>query len=268
MQKENIHIVFGRTSKITLIDSKLIDGNKNQIISLDDILNIGPACDINANEEIQKRIDWLQKIFGDNPNPPVEQDLKNIESIVKDADNINQLFIWTGSCASEMISTARLIHHFSKFDKPIFIANFNTPVRSIHGNIIYPKALNQTATFQVKDIIEQFEQIDKSQLQDWRNLWEKVKSENGPLWILDKKGQVAVEKIDYFDSFILANCGDHFQKAASVIGETLADIHSDIGDSYLNWRLKHLALNGKLETRGRLIEIRDYEVKKISSPTL
>ncbi len=254
MQKENIHIVFGKIGRRTLIDSKVIDLNKSQIISFDDILNIGPACDINAIEDIQKRIDWLQKIFGDNPNPPVEQDLNSIEKIVNDADNINELFIWTGNCASEKISTARLIYHLLKLDKPIFIANFNTPVRS-----------NQTATFQVKDIIEQFDRIDKSRLHDWRNLWEKVKSENARLWILDKKGQIAVKKIDYFDSSLLTNCDDKFQKAARVIGETLVDIDFDVGDSYLNWRLKQLALNGKLETRGRLIEIRDYEVKKMST---
>lgn len=265
MQKENIHIVFGRTGRRTLIDSNVIDLNKSQIISFDDILNIGPVCDINASEDIQKRIDWLQRVFGDNPNPPVEQDLKNIETIVENADNINELFIWTGYCVSEIISTARLIYHLLKFDKPIFIANFNTPVRSVQGNIIYPKALNQTATFQVKDIFEQFELIDKSRLQNWRNLWEKVKSENGWLWIRDKKGQIVVEKIDYFDSFLLANCNENFQKAARVIGETLADIDSNVGDSYLNWRLKQLALNGKIETQGKLIEIRDYEVKKITT---
>ena len=265
MQKENTHIVFGRIGRRTLIDSNVIDLNKSQIISFDDILNIGPACDINASDDIQKRIDWLQIVFGDNPNPPVEQDLKSIETIVENADNIDKLFIWTGYCASEMIGTARLIYHLSKFDKPVFIANFNTPVRSIHGDIIYPQTLNQTAIFQVKDIFEQFELIDKSRLQDWRNLWEKVKSENGQLWIRDNKGQIAVEKIDYFDSFLLANCDENFQEAARVIGETLADIDFNVGDGYLNWRLKQLALNEKIEIQGRLIEIRDYGVKKITT---
>ena len=265
MQKENIHIVFGRIGRRTLIDSNLIDLSKSQIISFDDILNIGPVCDINANEDIPKRIDWLRRVYEDNPNPPVEQDLKNIETIVKNADNINELYIWTGFCASEMISTARLIFHLPKFDKPVFIANFNVPVRSIHGDVIYPKALNQTATFQVKDIFSQFERLDKRRLQDWRNLWEKVKSENGLLWIRDKKGQIAGEEIDYFDSFLLANCNESFQNAARVIGETLADIDSNVGDSYLNWRLKQLAMNGEIETHGQLIEIRDYEVKKIAS---
>jgi hypothetical protein len=262
MQKENTHIVFGRIGRRTLIDSNVVDLNKSQIISFDDILNMGPACDLNACEEIQKRIDWWQNVGG-NSNPPVEQDLKSIETIVENADNTDKIFIWTGCCASEIISTARLIYYLSKFGKPIFIANFNVPVRSVHGDIVYPKALNQTATFQVKDIFDQFERIDRSRLQDWSDLWEKVKSENGQLWICDTRGQIAPVKIDYFDSFLLAKCDENFKKAARVIGETLVDTDFNVGDSYLNWRLKQLALNKKIEARGRLIEIRDYEVRKI-----
>jgi len=262
MQKENTHIVFGRIGRRTLIGSHVVDLNKSQIISFDDILNIGPACDLNAGEEIQKRIDWWQNVGG-NSNPPVEQDLKSIETIVENADNIDKIFIWTGCCASEIISTARLIYHISKLGKPIFIANFNIPVRSVRGDIVYPKALNQTATFQVKDIFEQFERIDRSRLQDWSDLWEKVKSENGQLRILDNRGQIAPVKIDYFDSFLLAKCDENFKKAARVIGETLMDTDFNVGDSYLNWRLKQLALNKKMEVRGRLIEIRDYEVRKL-----
>jgi hypothetical protein len=266
MHKENIHIVFGRIGRRTLIDSDIIDLNKSQIISLNDILNIGPACDMHTSEDIKKREDWLHGIFGDTSYPPVKQDLKSIETIVENADNIDEIFIWTGYYASEIISTARLIYHLSKLDKPIFIANYpNTPVKSIYGDIIYPKALVQTAIFQVKDIFEQFELIDKSELTEWINLWEKVKLKNGQLWIRDNKGQITVEKTDYFDSFLLSNCDENFQKATRVIGETLADIDFNVSDSYLNWRLKQLALNRKIETQGRLIEIRDYEVKKITT---
>jgi hypothetical protein len=118
MQKENIHIVFGKSARKTLIDSNVIDLNKSQIISFDDILNIGPAFDINMKDYIQKRINWLQKIYGANPNPPVEQDLKSIEVIIKNIDSINRIFIWAGYCASEMISTARILYYLSKFDKP------------------------------------------------------------------------------------------------------------------------------------------------------
>ncbi len=262
MSKENIHIAFGRVGRRTLIDSHAIDLDKNQIISLDDILNIGSACDINSNEEIQQRKDWLQNVYGADPNSTVEQDLVSIETIVENADTIDKIFIWTGHSASEMISTARVLYHLSKLDKPIFIANFNTPVRSIHGDVIYPKALFATATFHVKDILERFERIDKAKLTDWISLWERVRAGNGQLWILDSKGQINLEQSDYFDSFLLSHCTESFQKAARVIGETLVEIDFNVGDSYLFWRLKQMSLNGKIESKGSFIEMRFCEVKK------
>ena len=262
MQKENIHIVFGWMRR-SLIDSHLIDMNKSQIISLEDILNIGPPCDIHENKSIQNRKDWLQRVFGDRWDP-VEQDLKKIESIVENADNIDKIFIWTGYVAYEIISTARLIHHLSKLDKPVFIANYpNIPVKSFRGDIIYPKSLAMTAAFQIKDVLEQFKLIDKKGLTDWIDLWDRVKSEDGQLWILDKKGQLTVEETTYFDSFLISNCNESFQSAARVIGETLVDVDFNIGDVYLNLRLKQLALEEKIEAQGKLLEMRDYTVRRI-----
>lgn len=266
MQKENIHIVFGSIGR-TLIDSQMIDMNKSQIISLRDILNVGPVCDIHENSNIQSRKDWLQSVFGIFWNP-VEQDLKSIEAIVENADNIDKIFIWAGYNPSEIVSTARLIYHLSKLDKPIFISNYpNIPVKSIRGDIIYPKSLAATATSQIKDVLEHFKLIDNNERTDWINLWEKVKLENGELWILDNKGQLTVADITYFDSFLLSNCNESFQRAARVIGETLVDTNFDVGDGYLNWRLKQLVLEEKIEAQGELLEIRDYAVRKTSEPS-
>ena len=273
MQKENIHIVFG-WMKRALIDSQLIDMNASQIISLKDNINIGPACDINEDKNILARKYWLQGFFGDNPYNDVilnsvEQDLKSIEAIVENAENIDKIFIWTGYSPFEIISTARLIYHVSKLDKPIFIANYpNIPVKSFRGDIIYPKTLASTAAFQIKDVLEQFKLIDKKGLTDWINLWDKVKTENGLLWILDKHGQITVEKTAYFDSFLLSNCNESFQSAARVIGETLVDVGFNVGDVYLNLRLKQLALEEKIESRGSLMEMRDYEVRKLTPKAL
>ena len=270
MKPHNIHIVFGRAGK-TLIDSNAIDLSKNQIISIYDNLNIGPLCDIQENENIQKRKDWLQNAFMDisyfnQISDFVENDLDSVISIVRDADTIDKIFLWTGYFASEMISTARLMPHLSNLHKSVFIANFPTiPVKSIHGNIVTPKNLMQTAIFQVKDILEQFKPVTKSEFSSWENLWNKVLTENSQLRILDRNGEISGKDVDYFDSFLLSNCNESYQKSAMIIGKTLVDIDFAVDDEYLNWRLKQLAFKRKIEPRGRLIEIRDYEIKEIST---
>jgi hypothetical protein len=270
MRKENIHIVFGRARR-TLIESHSIDLNTSHILSLDDNLNIGPVCDIQEKENIKKRKDWLGNTF-DNTSGlreillAVENDVESIKFVIENTDKIDKIFVWTGFFASEIISTARLIYHFSQLDKPIFIANYpNIPIKSVHGDTIYPKALVETATFQVKDVLAQFELIDNERFIYWISLWNKVKIEKGLLWILDDKGQISKEKVDYFDTFLVSNCNGEFQKAAKVIGETLVDTDFNVDDNYLNWRLKQLAPEEKIESQESLIEIKDYEVKKITA---
>ena len=270
MKPHNIHIVFGRVEK-TLIDSNAIDLSKNQIICIHDSLNIGPLCDIQENDKINKRKDWLQNAFGDITYSNqildfVENDLNSIMSIVKDFDTTSKIFLWTGYFASEIISTARLITYLSNLDRGIFITNYpNIPLKSLHGDFIKPKGLVETATFQVKDILEHVKPVMKTEFSNWKNLWHKIEKENSQLRVLDQDGKISGEDVDYFDSFLLLNCNESYRKSAMIIGKTLVDIDFAVDDNYLNWRLKQLAFEKKIETRGKVLEIRDYEVKKVTT---
>lgn len=269
MKTYNLHIVFGRAAMGTLIESKEINLNDNKIIGFYDALYKGPLCDMHEYESILKRKEWLQnnldnKSYSTLSSDIVQGDLDSITSIIENSDNIDKIFLWTGLIASEIISTARLISHLSKLDKDIFIIDYpNIPVKSTHGNIIFPKALVTTATFQIKEIVKHFKLVDSHGLSYWIQLWNKQRIENGQLRILDNNKLIVVKEVDYFDSYLLSNCDENFQKAARVIGETLVDIDFGCGDDFLNWRLKLLAIVGKIETQGEPIEIRDYEVRKI-----
>ena len=269
MRPYNLHIVFGRAAMVTLIESKEINLNDNKIIGFDDVLNIGPICDVHEYENILKRKEWLQNNLDNKSHSKlssdiVQGDLDSITSIIEDSNNIDKIFLWTGLIASEIISTARLISHLSKLNKDIFIIDYpNIPVKSIHGSTIFPKSLVTTATFQIKEIAKHFKLVDNHGLSYWMQLWNKQRIENGQLRILDNNGLIAVKEVDYFDSYLLSNCDENFQKAARVIGQTLVDIDFSCGDGFLNWRLKLLAIDGKIETQGEPIEIRDYEVRKI-----
>ena len=80
---------------------------------------------------------------------------------------------------------------------------------------------------------------------------------NSLLWILDN-GQMIEKDEDYFNSFLLTYCTHEFQKPARSIGYTLCAIDFNVGDSYLNYRMKQLALMKKVVFRGELKHMRDY----------
>ena len=265
MKQKDIHIVFGKSSEGTFIHSQAFNLNDVWLICLEDVLNIGPVCDLYSDENIGKRKDLLLKIFGSHlfcDNNLVDKDLEIIKNLIENPEKIDKIFLWTGSSASEILGTARLLFHLSKFNKSIFKVDFpNIPVKNMRGDIIYPRVLTVLDLSQVNEFAKHFKLLTSEELTKWESAWEEIKSGNSMLKILDENDKIAEKDETYFDSFLESNCCDEFQLAARVVGKTLCDIDFNVGDSYLNWRLKQLFSMKRIEICGKLNKIRDYEVK-------
>lgn len=266
LKLKDLHLVFRHADR-TLVESTVFEPEDIILYSLVDDLSIGPVCDLGSIDDVEKRKVWLEKVFGDlifkdDILSAVDKDITTISKIAEEVGQCKDIYIWTGRDSSEIISTARVLSHLIKCDKRIYVLDFsNIIVRNILGKIVSPKSLVQTASFQIKDVAKHFKQQKLNDLNKWGRLWENVQSESSMLRILDMDGAICQKQETYFDAFLLSNCRGEFQKAAIVIGQTLVNIDFAVGDSYLNWRLKELAKDKKLEFRGRLIEIRDYETR-------
>ncbi|KAF5081365.1 hypothetical protein DSECCO2_110050 [anaerobic digester metagenome] len=269
IRQKQYHIVFGQIAKATFIESKCFDLSEIELICLKDGLNVGPLCDIFQDDFIKKRKDWISNTFAmplilNQLLTAVDEDIESIKTLIPNAGNISNIFLWTGFDASEIIGTSRLLYHLSSFDREIFIANYpNIPLKSFHGEVIYPPTLYTTASEQVEEVAKHFKLLSKKEIESWTNLWEKSVSEKFAIRHLHSDGVISGESEAYFDTFLLSNCKNEFQSAARVIGKTLVDIEFDVRDSYLNWRLKKLVAMQLLESSGELAEIRDYKVKLI-----
>ncbi len=266
-KKKDLHIVFYHADR-TFMESGAYDPDDVILFHLTDVLTIGPMCVLDSMEDVEKRKAWLEKTFGDEMYnelqlSAVDQDIATIAAILEVADQIEDIYIWTGYDASEIIATARVLNHLISLDKRIYVLDFsNVQVQNIVGQTVTPKSLVQTASFQIKEVAKHFKLQQLVDLIQWRELWHKnILSESSLLRILDKDGKIYHKQVEYFDAILLSYVKKEFQKAARVIGETLVDIDFAVGDSYLNWRLKELVLRNVLEFRGKLIEIRDYEVR-------
>jgi len=263
MKQKDIHIVFGKAAKGTFIYSKAFDMNTIQLICLEDCLNIGPIYDLDSVEEIEKRNDWLLKVFDVNSFSFINKDIENIKTFIENYEN-ERIYLWTGYCASDILNTARLLCHLPAPCNNIFIIDFsNVSVKNRFGTVVYPKALYVTEPSQVGEIAKHFYQLTGENLSKLIQLWEKIKVGHSMLRILDKNGQILEKEETFFDSVLVSYCTNEFQKPARIIGQVLADIDFNVGDGFLNWRLKQLSLMNKIETRGSLNEMRDYEVKLI-----
>ena len=161
-----------------------------------------------------------------------------------------------------------MFFHLQPLLDNVFLFDFsNFSMKNIHGEVVYPRCLGATDLSRVEDPEKQFRQLTGEELFTFRKLWERVKSVNSLLWILDKD-QIMEKEETYFDSVLLSYCSHEFQSPARIIGYTLCDSDFNVGDSFLNYRMKQLALTGKVEFRGELRHMRDYEVRKKRNPSV
>ena len=122
MKQKECHIVFGNIAKATFIESKCFDLSEIELICLKDCLNIGPLCDLFQHDDVEKRKDWISNTLGtphdlDRLLSPVDEDIESIKALIQNAENISNIFLWTGFSASEIMGTSRLLFHLPSFDK-------------------------------------------------------------------------------------------------------------------------------------------------------
>lgn len=264
--KKDLHIVYRYADKV-LQNSEIFDLDNIELIKLVDNLSIGPVCNLETIDWVNNRKDWLDKIIVDKKYKEeiisaVDEDVTTISKISEVADRCENIFIWTGCDASEVIGTARVLKKLKKLKKSIYVLDFsNIQVQNINGEIISPKSLLQTAPSQIKDVIRYFKLQESADFKKWEEMLIDVESSNSLLRILDKNGTISHKRESYYDNLLYSKCIEEYQKASVVIGQALVDVDISVGDNYLNWRLKELVKEKKLESCGQLSDIRDYSVK-------
>lgn len=255
--KKDIHIVFGRSAKGTLNSAMK---NTIQLICLEDGLFIGPVCDVNSVEKIEKRFEWFSKtkIFGEiDYKSIIMSDIEVIKTFIETYDN-EKIYLWTDYTAYSILNTTRLLYHLKVPCNNIFIIDFPN---NITGNIIHKTG--EVAPPYVNEVTKCYTQLTDEKLSKFVQLWEKIKSGNSILKILDENGQIIEKEENYFDDLLISYCTNTFQSAARMIYNIYVDDRDNpnFNDSYLNWRLKHLSLQNKIEIRGNVNDGLKYEVK-------
>lgn len=91
--------------------------------------------------------------------------------------------------------------------------------------------------------------------------WERLKKDQKLNRILKDDKVISAEE-DYYDQSILNNCTSEYQNTARVVGETMGQQETTIGDYYLLYRVHVLINQNLLEWQGNLKAMRDLEIRK------
>lgn len=264
-----LHIVFGRIARRTLLDSSLFCEKEMEAIQLSDNLCLGPLPHPASDKEWNSRKAWFQNEFSDYEylgmlTEAIDDDSHSLAQIVEKQQQVESLYLWTGTQASEQLATARVISAIGIPAAKIYVMQYNrVSVKNIEGRVVTPRSLVATASFQVAEIANHFLLQHSTDLLHWQTLWREACSTDSLLRIIDAEGQLQHVSVDYFDPSLLSFITGEFQSAARIIGYTLVAIDFAMGDTFLNQRLKAMAQAGRIAFRGTLKEMRNYQVRTL-----
>lgn len=260
MQKKDLHIVFGSSGETILSQSQIVNKDEGDILSLCDLVSLGPLSNLDDSTGIESRKSWFRKFLNpieyDDGSNFVDNDFNLIKTLSGRVGNYKHVQLWFGSDASEKIATARLLYHLQGLTISIFKLNLSqVKFKTDKGVILDTSSLQQVAQADVPKLLNHFEELTEQDRQSYASLWQKLINDNGSIHLFDKKNNCISRDESFLDRYLMNRCTTQ-TKSAMVVGYVLIDLWEEwglgeIGDIILYYRLNILEKEGKVKITER-----------------
>ncbi len=260
-----VHIVFGDSAagNLKYFFSNNNNDFKGEIINFRADHSIGPIDEVDSKNGLEKRIKWfeenLSEVFEEDYLEYIEKEFIDTYESIKNIDLDSKIVIWYGENTSDQVGLRYLIGQLRS--EELYEVNVsNSYIEDYNDNKYKPRALGECVPKELNQIILTMKKIEKEKRNSLINDWEILRKSKENLRILIENRIIGVEE-SYYDNDILSNCSFNFKKAARIIGITMGKSHQLIGDAYIDYRVRRLIESGKVEYRGRLESMRDFEIR-------
>jgi Protein of unknown function/Domain of unknown function (DUF1835) len=283
-----IHIVFGQSSVPVLGEAIAMDEKMSgEIRCFEDDLSVGPLFILDTKEgRAGRRLFW-QQLAGIEPAAPAAGEEAAVEEVTGDPDDADlfkslkaqlkedpeqEVWIWAGQNARDVCGYYWLVSQLYDFAGRIHIIYLNNlPFLNEKGAVFYPTHLHQILPKEFLKAKKLARPISLAEYELDGDEWHRLMNENAGIRLLEGGKKIKGEPTLFYDKELLAQSGKEFVKAWRVVQQVTGKLKYPVMDQFLGWRLKELIREGKLESRGDLKTIRDFEVKlpgeTIENPT-
>ncbi|MEV4884299.1 DUF1835 domain-containing protein [Chitinophaga ginsengisegetis] len=283
-----IHIVFGQSSVPVLGEAIAMDEKMSgEIRCFEDDLSVGPLFILDTKEgRAGRRLFW-QQLAGIEPAAPAAGEEPAAEDVTGDPDDADlfkslkaqlkedpeqEVWIWAGQNARDVCGYYWLVSQLYDFAGRIHIIYLNNlPFLNEKGAVFYPTHLHQILPKEFLKAKKLARAISLAEYELDGDEWHRLMNENAGIRLLEGGKKIKGEPTLFYDKELLAQSGKEFVKAWRVVQQVTGKLKYPVMDQFLGWRLKELIREGKLESRGDLKTIRDFEVKlpgeTIENPT-
>lgn len=279
-----LHIVFGESSATALAGAFELDEQlKGDILYFEDDLSIGPLFILDTRDGQAARKQWWMQLAGIQPQPVAEgtsetqpaassasvaeeeagdpEKLRQLKALLKSGPE-QEVYLWAGQNARDVCGYYWLVSQLYDFAGRIHIIYLNNlPFLNEKGGVFYPTHLHQILPKEFLKAKKLARPVSLAEFEIDGDEWSRMMNENSGVRLLEGGKKLRGEPATFYDKELIQQSTAEFQKASKVVGLVTGKLKYPVMDQFLGWRLKELIKQGKLESKGELKTIRDFEVK-------
>jgi hypothetical protein len=277
-----LHIVFGESSATALTGAFELDEQlKGDILYFEDDLSVGPLFILDTKDGQSARKQWWMQLAGIQPQPVAEgapeapapsapvaeeeagdqEKFRQLKALLK-SEPEQEVYIWAGQNARDVCGYYWLVSQLYDFSGRIHIIYLNNlPFLNEKGGVFYPTHLHQILAKEFLKAKKLARPVSLAEFELDGDEWSRMMNENGGIRLLEGGKKIKGEPATFYDKDLVQQSTAEFQKASKVVGLVTGKLKYPVMDQFLGWRLKELIKQGKLESKGELKTIKDFEVK-------
>lgn len=284
-----LHIVFGEPSATALSGAFELDEQlKGDILYFEDDLSIGPLFILDTKDGQNARRQWWMQLAGIQPQPVAEtvtegeqpvltpepeeekgdqEKFRQLKALLK-AEPEQEVYLWAGQNARDVSGYYWLVSQLYDFAGRIHIIYLNNlPFLNEKGSVFYPTHLHQILAKEFLKAKKLARPVSLAEFEIDGDEWSRMMNENAGIRLLEGGKKLRGEPAVFYDKDLLQAATAEFQKASKLVNAVTGKLKYPVMDQFLGWRVKEQVKLGKLESRGELKTIKDFEVKIPSDTT-
>lgn len=251
-----IHIVFEQANVAVLQKAMELDETlQGEVVEIKDDYAVGPLLNIYETEGYQARRDWWKTLLEYSPYTDslnIVDDKLAVHQLLKAIDEQpeQELWIWMGQNAHDVCSYYWLMSQLKEYQGRVQVLYLNNlPFINEKGNIFYPTHLHEIQPKEFRKAMRLARPITLSEFEVDPDEWKKLCQENAMVRFLEGGKKITGKEVDFYDKDIFANLNGAM-KLGKLLNTALGKMKVQTGDTFLVWRIRELAAEGKLEIAG------------------
>lgn len=227
------------------------------VVELADPLGIGPLRDIDRPSGIDERKRYLRRLFERILADEHFSDLESrigLSELAGGGPDAARGTVWCGPNADEQVMLRAVCAGWR--DRPLHVVD----VRAGEAGTLPHRAVGACTVDELQVAEKGARFLSVAERAALAADWERLLRAEHRLRIFDN-GQIVGCAEELFDSMLLAACPDEFSIAARVVGQVMGTSPYLIGDSFLDYRLRALIAEGKVEADDATLRLRQMRVR-------